>query len=95
MSSAITTDDVIKAATSVARDAAEGRLNPATLEAQLETELRALVGVVAGPADPLFALQVDIARGVLAAGGIPAAELAEWLAVARRRADGADVSAEG
>ncbi len=82
----IAAEDIVKGAASVARDAAEGRLSPANLEAQLEAELRAVVGTVVGEEDPLFALQVDIARGVLAVGGVPADELAEWLAVARHRA---------
>jgi hypothetical protein len=79
-------EDVIKSAAAVARDIAEGRLSPATLEAQLDTELRALVGTVVGEGDPLFALQADIARGVLAVGGVPVDELSEWVAVGRRRA---------
>ncbi|WKG01393.1 flagellar hook-length control protein [Mycolicibacterium sp. HK-90] len=82
----ITKRDAINGAMSIADDVAEGRLSPATLEAQLQTELRALVGTVIGEGDPLFALQVEIARGVLAVGGVPADELAEWLAVARHRA---------
>ncbi len=82
----VTPEDIVKGAASVARDAAEGRLTPATLEAQLEAELRALVGTVVGDGDPLFDLQRDIARGVLAVGGVPTDELAEWLAVARQQA---------
>lgn len=80
-----TPSDVVTAAMGIAKDAAEGRLSPATLEAQLETELRALVGTVIGEGDPLFALQVEIARGVLAVGGMPLTELQEWVAVQRRR----------
>lgn len=34
--------------------------------------------------DALWPLQLDVCRAVLAAGGIPPDELAEWLAVARR-----------
>ncbi|OBJ46836.1 hypothetical protein A5630_10860 [Mycolicibacterium mucogenicum] len=82
----VTPEDIVKGAASVARDAAEGRLSPANLEAQLEAELRAVVGTVVGEGDPLFDLQRDIARGVLAVGGVPTDELAEWLAVARHRA---------
>lgn len=81
------TDDVITAAMSVARDAAEGRLAPAELEAQAVAELRSLLGTVSGPGDPLWALQIDVARRVLAAGGIGADELAEWAAVARARSE--------
>lgn len=84
---AITTaSDVVTAAMGIADDVAQGRLSPATLEAQLETELRDMVGAVVGEGDPLFALQCEIARGLLAVGGIPTDEQAEWLAVARHRA---------
>lgn len=82
-----TTDAAIKAAASVARDVAEGRLDPVDLERRVVAELTELVGtVVGGPDDPLFDLQCQIARGVLAAGGLTADELSEWTAVARRRA---------
>jgi hypothetical protein len=83
--STITTQEAIKAATSVARDIAEGRLAPEHLEAQAVTELRDLFGTVVGEDDPLWPVQLDVAHGVLAAGGIPTDELAEWLAVQRRR----------
>ncbi|MDV3291904.1 flagellar hook-length control protein [Mycobacterium avium] len=82
----ITTEDAIKAAASVARDVADGKLSPSDLEAQAAAELTQLVGTVAGPDDPIWPLQLDIARQVLALGGVPADELAEWLAVARHRA---------
>lgn len=82
----MTTEDAIKAAASVARDIADGKLSPAQLEHHAVTELRELAGGVVGPDDSIWPLQVEIARGVLAAGGIPADELAEWLAVARQRA---------
>lgn len=76
----------IAAAMAVAEDVAEGRLSPVDLEAQAITELTALVRTVVGPDDLMFELQVEICRGVLAAGGIPAAdELQEWVAVAKRR----------
>jgi hypothetical protein len=76
-------DDVIRAAASVARDAAEGRLNPAALQEQAVAECRELFGTVAGPGDALWEIQVEVARAVLAQKGIPADELAECLAVAR------------
>jgi hypothetical protein len=79
-----TTDDVIKAAASVARDTAEGRLSPLDLQEQAVAECRALFGTVAGPGDPLWELQVEVCRAVLAQKGIPADELTEWLAVARQ-----------
>jgi hypothetical protein len=81
--------DAINAAMSVADDVAQGRLDPARLDMQLEAACKALCGNVAGPDDLLWALQVDIARGVLAAGGIEPGELAEWAAVGRRRGQAA------
>lgn len=81
-----TPEDIIRAAASVGRDAAEGRLTPAQLEAQARAEVLAIAGEIVGPGDPLWEVQCDIARGVLAAGGVPADELSEWLAVARHRA---------
>lgn len=83
--STTTTEDAIKAASSVARDIAEGRLSPTDLEHQAVAELREMVGTVVGPDDPAWSLQCDIARQVLALDGVPADELAEWLAVARLR----------
>lgn len=75
----------VNAAYDIAADLADGTLPPADLDAELERECRKLFGCVIGEGDPLFPVQVDACRGVLAAGGIPADELAEWLAVARRR----------
>jgi hypothetical protein len=88
-------DNAIKAATSVARDIAEGRLDPAALEAQAAEECRQLFGTVVGRDDPLWGLHVDIARQVLAGGGIPAGELQEWAAVARSREHVDERPAEG
>ncbi|MBI3213146.1 MAG: flagellar hook-length control protein [Mycobacterium sp.] len=81
-----TAEDVIRAAASVGRDVAEGRMEPAALDAAVVDECRQLVGQVVGEGDPLFALQCEIARGVLAVGGIAADELSEWAAVGRQRA---------
>lgn len=82
----ITTEDAIRAASSIARDVADGKLSPAALEAQAVAELRELVGTVVGEGDPVWPLQLQIARGVLALGGIEPDELSEWLAVGRQRA---------
>ena len=76
---------VITAAMDLAADVAENRLDPAALTAQLNAEAQTLFGAVVGPDDPLWPLQLDVTRQVLAAGGVPADELSEWLAVARRR----------
>lgn len=82
--------DGIDAAMSVAEDIAAGKLDPAALTEQAVAELRQLAGTVTGPGDPLWDLQVQIARGVLAHGGLDATELAEWAAVARHREGGGE-----
>ncbi|MGO9157332.1 flagellar hook-length control protein [Mycobacterium sp.] len=79
-----TPDDIIKAAASVARDVAEGALSPAALEAEAVSDCRSLFATVVGEGDPLWPLQCEVARGVLAAGGIGVHELQEWLSVAKR-----------
>lgn len=81
-----TASDVVTAAMALADDAAQGRLNPAQLEAQARDEVLAIAGEIVGEGDPLWEVQLGIARGVLAAGGIPTDELSEWLAVARHSA---------
>lgn len=80
-----TTHDVIRAAASVGRDVAEGRLPPSMLGKAVADECRELFGAVVGPTDPLWPVHVDVARQVLALGGVPADELTEWRAVARSR----------
>lgn len=80
------TEDVIKAAMGIAKDAAEGRLSPVDLDIELTAQCRSLFGVVAGPGDPLWPLHVDVARQVLAAGGLSLDECREWIAVLERRA---------
>ncbi|KUI11446.1 hypothetical protein AU192_01295 [Mycobacterium lehmannii] len=80
-----TTEDVIRAAASVGRDAAEGRLSPAELDQEVADQCRALFGIVAGPDDPLWPLHQDISRQSIAAGALSADELSEWAAVIRRR----------
>ena len=83
-----TREQAIKASMSIARDIAEGHLNPAELVQAVITEVRNLAGKVVGPPDPLWELQVDIARQVLAVGGgIGVDELAEWVAVYRAADD--------
>ena len=79
------TDTTIKAAMAVAKDVAQGRLDPADLDAMVAEESRAAFGTAVGPQDPLWPVQVDVARQVLALGGLPADELSEWAAVTRRR----------
>jgi hypothetical protein len=78
--------DVIDSALALAEDVHAGKIDPAGLDAELVDECRQLLGQVVGERDPLWPLHVDIARQVLGVGGLPADELSEWLAVARRRA---------
>lgn len=73
----------IMAVMQVAKDLAEGRVTPAEVEGPAVAQCEALFARVAGVGDPLWELQCDVARRVLAAGGVPANELAEWLAVTR------------
>lgn len=81
-----TPEDAIKAAASVARDIADGKLSPSALADQAVAELRELFAEVIGPDDPAWPVQVDVARQVLGLGGISADELSEWAAVMCRRA---------
>jgi hypothetical protein len=76
----------VNSALSVANDVAAGKLDPAELDAAATEACRELFGRVVGPGDPLWGLHLEVARGVLAAGGVPANELQEWLAVARASA---------
>ncbi len=88
-------EDVIRAAASVGRDAAEGKLAPAALDAAVADECRDLFGTVVGPADPLWPVQLDVTRQVLALGGVSVNELGEWLAVARSREPAAPGGTDG
>ena len=84
--------DIIKVSMGLAKAAADGTLSADVLDAELVAQCRALVGVVTGLADPLFGLQLDIARQVLSLGGLTADELAEWQAVLRARQSDQDGS---
>lgn len=70
---------------SVAQDAAEGKLDPSTLDAALADEMRQQFADVVGQDDSLWPVQLDVARGVIALGGISADELSEWAAALRHR----------
>lgn len=83
-----TAENVIRAAASVGRDVAEGKLAPAALDAAVADECRELFGTVVGPADPLWPLHGEVCRQYLALGGLSVDELSEWLAVARSRVPG-------
>jgi hypothetical protein len=76
----------VKAALALARDLAAGQVDPAQLEAELATKCRELFSVVAGPTDPLWELQVSVARQVIEAGGLTLDEIREWCAVLEQRA---------
>lgn len=78
--------ETIDAALGLAGDISEGKIDPVDLDAELVAKCRELCGTVVGPQDPLWPLQIGIARSVLAVGGLDADELSEWTAVARRRA---------
>lgn len=81
-----TTEDVINSAFDLAAAVTDGRIRPADIETEVIAKCRELVGVVMGPDDPMWALQIDITRQVLHAGGLSVDEVAEWLAVMRTRA---------
>lgn len=81
----MTKRDAISAAMGLAEDVAEGRLNPAALADRAAVECQRLFGTVREDS-PVWQLQVAVAREVVALGGVPADELAEWSAVFRRRA---------
>jgi hypothetical protein len=88
MNEHMTKKDAVAAAMSIAEDVTEGKLDPADLQQQVIIACRELVGQVIGEGDDLFPLQTEIARSVLAVGGgIGPDELAEYLALARRRQD--------
>lgn len=80
----MTKRDGVEAAMSVAEDISAGRLDPVQLEADVVTVCRQLFSDVAGPDDPLWPLQIEVTRAVLARHGRPAAEVAEWVSAARR-----------
>jgi hypothetical protein len=80
--------EAVKAAISVADDITDGRLSPADLEREAAEAVRELAGRVVGRGDPIWPVQVEITRGVLAAGGIPFGELQEWVGLARHRERG-------
>lgn len=82
----MTPEDAIKAAASVARDVADGKLSPADLGAQAVAECRELFGTVIGDGDPLWSLHADVARQAVSLGALSADELSEWAAVMRHRA---------
>lgn len=76
--------EVVRAALGLAEDMVAGKVQPEDLHPKAVAMAREVVGLVIGPQDPMWVLQCDIARQVIALGGIPANELGEWTAVFRQ-----------
>ncbi|ASW84608.1 flagellar hook-length control protein [Mycobacterium intracellulare] len=81
----MTPEDAIKAAASVARDVADGKLSPSDLQAQAVAECRELFGTVVGEGDALWSLHADVARQAVGLGALSPEELREWAAVLDRQ----------
>lgn len=62
-------------------EVSEGRLTADTLAERATQRIREIFGTCDGPTDPLWPVHVELARQVLGHGGLPAAELAQWLSV--------------
>lgn len=75
----------VDAVINVAEDIVAGRISLDELEAVAAERACLRCRTVSGPGDSHWPMQVDICRAVLAAGGIPPNELAEWTAVGRSR----------
>jgi len=71
----------------LAHELATGRLDQAEIDRLGLEECRGLFGDVIGPQDPIWPLQVEVARRVLALNGLPASELGEWAAVVQSYED--------
>ena len=85
----ITLADVVNAASDTLRDVETGVLSAGEVERRAVDACRELFGIVgSGPGDPLWELHGDTTRQYIAAGGMSADEIAEWLAVQQRREAG-------
>ena len=85
----VTEVDAVRSAYKVLGEIDAGTLTGGDVTNRAVEVCKSTVGVVgSGPADPLWPLHADIARQFLAAGGLSAAELAEWVAVQKRREGG-------
>lgn len=82
----VTPEQLMDAAMDIAAASVDGRIRPADIEAEVLAKCREYMGVVHGPDDQAWTLQIDICRQVLHAGGLTVDEVAEWLAVMRTRA---------
>ena len=86
-----TAADVVNAASDVLGGIEHGTLSPADVEQRAVDACRDLFGIVgSGTTDALWSLHGDVCRQFLAAGGLTSNEIAEWLAVQRRREADAD-----
>lgn len=72
------------------REVTEGRLTSATMADRAVQRCREVFGQCDGPTDPLWSVHVEICRSVLGHTGLPASELAQWLAVARNHENPGD-----
>ncbi|BBZ08296.1 hypothetical protein MDOR_24650 [Mycolicibacterium doricum] len=77
--------DAAEAVAVLMREVTEGRLTAAAMADRAADRCREVFGTCDGPTDPLWPVHVDVCRAVLGHGGLPAAELAQWAAVARSR----------
>jgi len=77
--------DAVDAVAVLMRQVAEGSLTGAGLADRAAQRCAEVFAYCDGPTDPLWPVHVEITRAVLGFGGLPAAELAQWLAVARQR----------
>lgn len=77
--------DAVNAVAVLMREVAEGRLTGAAMAGRAAQRCSEVFGQCDGPTDPLWPAHVEICRSVLGFGGLPAAELSQWLAVARNR----------
>lgn len=77
--------DAVDAVAVLMRQVAEGTLTGAAMADRAAQRCYEVFAGCDGPTDPLWPAHVAIARSVLGFGGLPAAELSQWLAVARNR----------
>jgi len=79
----VTDADVVESAYAVIGELTDGSLSGAAVEQRAVEVCRRTFGAVGGPDDPLWPVQIDVARQVLGHCGILADELAQWLSAAR------------
>ena len=77
--------DAVDAVAVLMRQVAEGTLTGGAMARRAAQRCAEVFGQCDGPTDPLWPAHVEICRAVLGFGGLAAAELAQWLAVARNR----------